>query len=222
MIKLYHLPISFNSRRVWIALLEKGLEFELIPLKLDGDQLTPEFLALNPFHRIPVLVDDGFTVIESLAILDYLEAKYPHPPLLPSNPQALAKVKMIAMVILTELIPQVMLFSQKNLWGKAIEPSVIETAIKKTNTVLSFLESLLGEQQFFIGDQFTLAEVVAGSIVPVLPYFKISLQNYPQLSRWSQSLSTRESWQLTQATPAQIEEFRKSRQSLNQVTENRS
>jgi hypothetical protein len=44
-----------------------------------------------------------------------------------------------------------------------------------------------------------------------LPYFKISLENYPQLSRWGQSLLTRESWQLTQATPAQIEEFRKSR-----------
>jgi glutathione S-transferase len=216
MIKLYHLPISFNSRRVWIALLEKGLEFELIPLKLDGDQFAPEFLARNPFHKIPVLVDDGFTIIESLAILDYLEAKYPDPSLLPQDPQALAKVKMIEMVILTELIPQVMLFSQKNLWGKAIETTAIETAIAKTNTVLSFLESCLGEQQFFIGDQFTFAEVVAGSIIPVLPYFKISLQNYPQLSRWSQSLLTRESWQLTQTTPAQIEEFKKSRQSLNQ------
>jgi glutathione S-transferase len=212
MIKLYHLPISFNSRRVWIALLEKGLEFESIPLKLDGDQLTPEFLALNPFHKIPVLVDDGFTVIESLAILDYLEAKYPNPSLVPKDPQALAKVKMVETVIVTELVPQVMLFSQKNLWGKAIATEDMDKAIEKTHTVLSFLESLLGEQEFFIDHQFTLAEIVAGSIVPVLPYFKISLEKYPQLSRWSQSLLTRESWQLTQATPAQIEEFRKSRQ----------
>jgi glutathione S-transferase len=118
-------------------------------------------------------------------------------------------------VIVTELVPQVMLFSQKNLWGKTIATEDIDKAIKKTQTVLSFLESLLGEQEFFIGAQFTLAEIVAGSIVPVLPHFKISLENYPQLSRWSQSLLTRESWQSTQATPAQIEEFRKSRQSLN-------
>jgi glutathione S-transferase len=53
MLKLYHVPISFNSRRVWIALLEKGLQFELIELKLDGDQFQPDFVALNPFHHIP-------------------------------------------------------------------------------------------------------------------------------------------------------------------------
>ena len=50
MLKLYHYPISRNSRRVWVALLEKELEFELEPLELNGDQLQPEFLALNPFH----------------------------------------------------------------------------------------------------------------------------------------------------------------------------
>ena len=81
MLKLYHDPISPNSRRVWVALLEKELEFELVPINLNGDQLQPEFLALNPFHHIPVLVDNGFRVLESLAILDYLEAKYPTPAL---------------------------------------------------------------------------------------------------------------------------------------------
>ncbi len=62
MLKLYHQPLSFNSRRVWIALLEKKLQFELVELKLDGDQFSPDFIALNPFHHIPVLVDDGFRV----------------------------------------------------------------------------------------------------------------------------------------------------------------
>ena len=64
MLKLDHVPISFNSRRVWIVLLEKGLKFELVELKLDGDQFQPDFVALNPFHHIPVLVDDGFRVSE--------------------------------------------------------------------------------------------------------------------------------------------------------------
>ena len=69
MLKLYHEPISPNSRRVWITLLEKELEFELVEVKLDGAQFQPEFLALNPFHHIPILVDDGFNIVESLAIL---------------------------------------------------------------------------------------------------------------------------------------------------------
>jgi glutathione S-transferase len=69
-----------------VALPEKGLDFQLIPLKLNGDQLTPEFLSLNPFHHIPVLVDGDFSLFESLAILDYLEAQYPDPSLLPLLP----------------------------------------------------------------------------------------------------------------------------------------
>ena len=75
MLTLYHAPISPNSRRVWITLLEKELEFELVEVKLDEEQFKPDFLAMNPFHHIPVLVDDGFNIVESLAILDYLEAK---------------------------------------------------------------------------------------------------------------------------------------------------
>lgn len=211
MLKLYHLPISFNSRRVWIALLEKELEFELIPLRLDGDHLQPEFLALNPFHRIPVLVDGDFTVIESLAILDYLEAKYPIPALLPEDPRSLAKVKMVEMVTLTELIPQIMLFSQQSLWGANIETSRLAGAKEKTETVLRFFESLLGDNAYFAGDTFTRAEIVAGTIVPVLPYFRISLDGYPRLSRWSEGLLQRDSWRSTAPTPEQIEEFRSTR-----------
>ena len=90
MLTLYHSPISPNSRRVWITLLEKKLEFELVEIKLDGEQFKPDFLAINPFHHIPVLVDDGFNVVESLAILDYLEAQYPQPAMLPTDAKDLA------------------------------------------------------------------------------------------------------------------------------------
>jgi glutathione S-transferase len=88
MLTLYHTPLSINSRRVWVAMLEKDLHFDTVEVDLAGDQFKPEFLGMNPFHHIPVLVDDGFTVIESLAILDYLEAKYPIPSLLPKGPRA--------------------------------------------------------------------------------------------------------------------------------------
>ncbi|WP_050813029.1 glutathione S-transferase family protein [Microcoleus vaginatus] len=64
-----------------MALREKQMAFEPIALNLDGDQFKPDFLAINPFHRIPVLVDEDLTVVESLAILDDREAKYPTPAL---------------------------------------------------------------------------------------------------------------------------------------------
>ena len=72
MLKLYHKKLSLYSRPVWIALLEKQLSFQSVELALDGDQWQPEFLAINPFGRVPVLVDNDFAVFESLIILDYL------------------------------------------------------------------------------------------------------------------------------------------------------
>lgn len=73
MLRFYSQKFSLYSRPVWIALLEKKLPFELIELALDGDQWQPEFLAINPFGRVPVLVDNDFSIFESSSILDYLE-----------------------------------------------------------------------------------------------------------------------------------------------------
>ncbi len=105
MLTLYHSPISPNSRRVWITLLEKGLEFKLVEIKLDGEQFQPDFLAINPFHHVPVLVDNGLKIIESLVILDYLEAKYPIPALLPKDAKDLAIARMAQVVAAHELLP---------------------------------------------------------------------------------------------------------------------
>ena len=103
MLKLYYNPLSTNARRVWIALLEKEIEFELVSLKLNGDQFQPDFLAISPFHHVPVLADGDFHVIETLAILDYLEAKYPAIALLPQNARDLAIVRTVQMVTVDEL-----------------------------------------------------------------------------------------------------------------------
>lgn len=105
MLKFYYAPLSINSRRVWIALLEKQIPFEAIQLNLDGDQFSPEFTKINPLQRVPVMIDDGLTLVESLAILDYLEAKYPTIALMPKEIEASAIVRMICMVSLTDTNP---------------------------------------------------------------------------------------------------------------------
>ena len=72
MLKLYYARPSAYAHPVWLALLEKQLPFELIPVNLGGEQFEPEFLELNPFSHVPVLLDGDFRVMESRAILDYL------------------------------------------------------------------------------------------------------------------------------------------------------
>lgn len=205
MLTLYHSPISPNSRRVWITLLEKGLEFSLIEIKLDGDQFKPDFLAINPFHHIPVLEDDGFNIVESLAILDYLEAKYPTPAMLPKDAKDLAITRMAQVVAAHELLPGVIPLYPLMLDLPGGNPEKIEQAQQKVATVLKFFDNLLDDRPFFGSHNITLAEVVAGSIIPWLPKGGVSLSDYPKVSAWCNRLMARPAWQATNPTPEVIE-----------------
>jgi glutathione S-transferase len=208
MLKLYHSPISPNSRRVWITLLEKGLEFELIELQLDGEQFKPDFLAINPFHHIPALVDDGFNLVESLAILDYLEAKYPTPKMLPSNPQDVGIVKMVQLLSVNELLPSMMPLIPVIFDFPIKDTEKIEQAKQKITTILKYFESLLDDRPFFGSNTITLAEPVAGSIISWVPASGISLSDYPKLNAWYDRLMSRPSWQTTQASPEALATFK--------------
>ena len=202
MLKLYHSPTSPNSRRVWIALLEKEIPFELVSINhLNGEQFQPEFLVLNPFHHVPVLVDEGFSVVETLAILDYLEAKYPTPALLPIDAKARATVRMVEMVTVSELMPAMLPLSYQILGGAEIEPQKLEQAKQKSATVLTFFERLLGDRPYFGGEHLTLAEVVAGTVVPWFPSLGVSLGDYPKMSAWSDRLMERAAWAITKPSP---------------------
>jgi glutathione S-transferase len=199
MLKFYYNPISVNARRVWVALLEKQIPFELILVNLDGDQFDDDFTAINPLQRIPAIVDDGLRVVESLAILDYLEAKYPTPSLMPSESEAIATVRMIGTITVVELQPATIPLTRP-LVGLEVDPQKLEAAQQRVKSILHFFEELLHEQTYFVGDEFTLAEVVAGTLVPSLP-----LEDYPHLKAWSERLTQRQSWQQTVASPEAIE-----------------
>ena len=209
MLSLYHAPISPNSRRVWITLIEKGLEFELVEIKLSGEQFQPDFLAINPFHHVPALVDDDFSIVESLAILDYLEAKYPTPKMLPTEAKDLTIVRMVQMVSVNELLPAIYPLVQRILDLPGEDPEKVEQAEQKIATVLTFFDKLLDDRPYFGSDNLTLADVVAGTIIPILSSKGgISLDNYPKISTWSSGLITRPAWQNSEATEEAFAEFR--------------
>ncbi len=210
--KLYHIPISTNSSRVWVALIEKNLPFELVTIYLDGDHLEPEFVAMNPFHRVPVLVDGDFTVFESLAILDYLEAKYPEPAMLPKDPKDLAVVKMVELVTVNELGPALYPLSSERMGWGIPEAQVIEKAKEKVDTVLTFFEGLLDDRPFFGSNTVTYADCVAGTIVPLLSWVDVSIEGYPKIQAWCDRLMSRPSFQQTQFTEADLVAFASRRQ----------
>jgi len=215
MISLYYAKPSLYSRPVWIALLEKRLEFEPIPVNMEqGGQFTSEFRALNPFCRIPVLVDNGFRVTESQAILEYLETKYPQPTLLPATAEDLATVRMVQMVSINELMPAIgemlMLKPDKQVYAK-----------NRAVTALTLFEELLGESSYFGGEQLSLADIMAGVLVPIVCDLGLALEPHPHLQMWVDRLTARETWQQTQLSTAEKDRFLRSIRALARVWQKR-
>src|SRR5882757_6724213 len=95
MIKLHYHPFSTYSRRVVMALIEKQIPYEAVVVDMPARQhRDPAYLALNPYARVPTLVEGDFVLYESTSILNYLEARHPTPALLPSDARQRAQVDM--------------------------------------------------------------------------------------------------------------------------------
>ena len=108
MIKLYGYWRSTAAYRVRIALNLKQVSYtqELVHLVKDGgEQHKPEYRSLNPQGLVPTLVDDGLNVAQSMAILEYLEEKYPHPRLLPEDVKLRALTRQMCQLIACDIHP---------------------------------------------------------------------------------------------------------------------
>ncbi|NCY24909.1 MAG: maleylacetoacetate isomerase [Alphaproteobacteria bacterium] len=104
--KLYGYFRSSAAYRVRIGLNLKGLGVEHVPVNLlKGEQASPEYTAINPQQLVPALADDGTILTQSLAILEYLEEKYPAPALLPADAAGRARVRALALVVACEMHP---------------------------------------------------------------------------------------------------------------------
>ena len=105
---LYSFFRSSAAYRVRIALNLKGLPFETVPIHLTKDggrQHSPEFHAVNPQERVPALRLSGDVLLQSLAIIEYLDEVYPDPPLLPADAIDRAKVRAVAQIIACDIHP---------------------------------------------------------------------------------------------------------------------
>ena len=95
-IKLYDFVTSPNCQRVKVVLEEKKLPYQLVPVDLrKREQKKPEYLAMNPYGKVPVIVDGDAVLYESCIINEYLEEKYPDPPLMPKDPLARARIRIL-------------------------------------------------------------------------------------------------------------------------------
>ncbi len=167
--KLYTFFRSSASYRVRIALNLKGLDYEQLPIHLrrgGGEQWTSEYKAINPQGLVPTLEDGGRSFPQSLAIIEYLEERYPEPPLLPGDPTGRATVRGMALTIACEIHPlqnlRVLNYLRNEL--KHEEEDVNRWARHWITLGLLALEQMVTEVpkrgKFCFGDAPSLADVV--------------------------------------------------------------
>ena len=104
--KLYNFFRSGTSHRLRIALNLKGIDYEYVAVDLRSEEhLGADFKAVNPQGLVPALVDGDLTLIQSPAIIEWLEERYPTPPLLPANPDDRARVRALAAIVGCDIHP---------------------------------------------------------------------------------------------------------------------
>jgi maleylacetoacetate isomerase len=179
---------SSASYRVRIALNMKGVEYEATPVDLlHGKQKEAEYRAQNPQGLVPMLDIDGRRITQSLAIIEYLEATRPEPPLLPSDPGDAAHVRALALIIACDIHPLNNLRVLKYLSGPLGHDEETRNAWCRHWVAegLAALEAQAAPRagRFLFGDAPTLADVC---LVPQLfnaRRFEVPLESYPTLIR---------------------------------------
>ena len=194
-ITLYHDVPSSNSDRVKIALAEKSLKWEGVRVRLaNREQKKPEFLRLNPYGKIPVLVEDGNVLFESCIINEYLDEKYPEPPLMPKDPYLRGRGRV--------LIDYALNYAHEPYWDLRSEmrkpqaernTETVEEKRRQLRVLLEYLETALGAKTFFLGD-LSLTDI---AIVPRLlrgeTYGALPEPNLPRLNAWLERMKARPS-----------------------------
>lgn len=154
MIKLYDFKSSPNCQRVKVVLAEKNLPYDTVPVDLrNKEQKSPEYLKLNPYGKVPALTDDGTVLYESLIINEYLEEKYPNPPLLPKDPVQKAKARILIDYGMAHFdAPYQKLRMELMKDAKEQSQLIIDGAKSELRKLLQRFEDELGDQPYLMGD----------------------------------------------------------------------
>ena len=170
MILVYEHPLSPYAQKVKIALSEKGIPFKThLPEGFGSGAVQDRgFIAENERHEVPVLVDGDVPIVDSTIILEYLEDKWPLPPLLPKDPAERARARMIEEVMDTQ-------YEAIN-WGLleiegfkrasgALRDQILARTAEQTTKLQGWLERQLGDRRWFTGESFGWADI---AVVPHL------------------------------------------------------
>ena len=187
--KLYNFFRSGTSHRLRIALNLKGLQTEYLPVDLRTEQhLQAAFKAINPQGLVPALVDGDQVLIQSPAIIEWLEEKYPNPPLLPADAQQRARVRALAAMVGCDIHPinnrRILEYLRHQF--KADEAAINAWCATWITAGFDAFEALLAADKargdYCFGNQPGLADVYLVPQVESARRFKVDMSRWPLIS----------------------------------------
>ncbi|GAB5591666.1 Glutathione S-transferase 5 [Umbelopsis nana] len=201
--KLYGMGVSTCTQKVVMALKEKSIPFDFININvLKGEQKTPENIARHPFGKIPILEDEsGFRIFESLAICRYIDNLEPNKGarLIPADIKTAALVEQwVSSSVYNFYPPAQGIITERAIKPVAGRPTDEAAAVehrKKLIPVLDIYDKQLAGHDFFVGNEFTLADLSH------LPYFNVInrvegnlIKERPNLAAWFERCTSKSTW----------------------------
>lgn len=201
MLRLHHHPLSNFSRRVRMALLEKNLEAELVLVDMpNGGHKAAPYLQINPYGRVPLIEDDGFILYESTAILEYLDAKHPETPLIPTDPRGrgLCAMHMKLCDLQVGVETRTLIFPTRFVPRERWDEPAMEAARGRILKHLEVLEEQIGEREWMVDDRYTAVEVC---YTPMVEFFgQVGITAPPRVDKWIGRMLARPSALATKPT----------------------
>ncbi len=180
-----------------IALSEKRIAWEPIHVNLRANEhKAPEFLALNPYGKVPVLLDEGAIIYESTVVNEYLEERFPNSPLMPRDPLGRAEVRLWEDYGDNAFLgPAEGIFIHNKGW-RTFEPARLQQMRQQIQDALTRLEKHLAGKQFLVRDTFTLADICFAPRITMLDQLGAPLNPaYKNVRAWIVRIKERESTQ---------------------------
>lgn len=164
--KLYEMDLWFapNPRRVSIYLAEKRLDVERVVLNAEArEHKSPAFLAKNPAGKLPVLeLDDGQCILDSGAIVEYLEERHPAPPMLGGSPEERARIRSLERMTTDLLWLTAGILRNSHpffaTWGAPKNPGAVEYAAPRFHQLIGAVDTLVDDHTFAAGDSVSIAD----------------------------------------------------------------
>lgn len=191
---LYSGATDILSHRARIVLAEKGVSYEVINIEAHGK--PEDLLELNPYGTVPTLVDRELALYETNIISEYLDERFPHPPLMPVYPVARAKARLIIYRFDREWMPLIRKL-------EAAKGNDLRAASKELASYISQLVPLFNSGPYFMGEEFTLVDCCIAPVLWRLPAWGITFSpvETKAINKYAERVFQRDSFQasLTEA-----------------------